>query len=110
MGLKGRIPLLVPPKKPTFAKIFFMTPELISKFIENEQLPNKPVKIEFKKRNAVTGMFVKVNDYDELKSKNFWRIVSESNLEQWTKSRDINLVRIFNGTEFTKLSVIKKKL
>jgi hypothetical protein len=87
-----------------------MTPELISKFIENEQLPNKPVKIEFKKRNAVTGMFVKVNDYDELKSKNFWRIVSESNLEQWTKSRDINLVRIFNGTEFTKLSVIKKKV
>lgn len=86
-----------------------MTPELISKFIENEQLPNKPVKIEFKKRNAVTGMFVKVNDYDELKSKNFWRIVSESNLEQWHKSRDINLVRIFNGTEFTKLSVIKKK-
>ena len=50
-----------------------MTPELISKFVENEQLPNKPVKIEFKKRNAVTGMFVKVNDYDELKSKNFWR-------------------------------------
>jgi hypothetical protein len=88
---------------------FFMTSELISKFIENEQLPNKPVKIEFKKRNAVTGMFVKVNDYDELKSKNFWRIVSETNLEQWNKSRDINLVRIFNGTEFTKLSVIKKK-
>lgn len=88
---------------------FFMTSELISKFIENEQLPNKPVKIEFKKRNAVTGMFVKVNDYDELKSKNFWRIVSETNMEQWHKSRDINLVRIFNGTEFTKLSVIKKK-
>jgi len=35
--------------------------------------------------------------------------VSETNMEQWHKSRDINLVRIFNGTEFTKLSVIKKK-
>ena len=61
-------------KKPYIRQNFFMTSELISKFIENEQQPNKPVKIEFKKRNAVTGMFVKVNDYDELKSKNFWRI------------------------------------
>lgn len=84
-----------------------MTSELISQFVENEQTPDKPVKIEFKKRNAVKGMFVKVKDYDELKSKNFWRIVSEANLEQWRKSKDINLVRIFNGTEFTKLSVVK---
>ena len=86
-----------------------MTSELISQFVENEQTPDKPVKIEFKKRNAVKGMFVKVKDYDELKSKNFWRIVSEANLEQWRKSKDINLVRIFNGTEFTKLSVINNK-
>lgn len=85
-----------------------MTSELISQFVENEQTPDKPVKIEFKKRNAVKGMFVKVKDYDELKSKNFWRIVSEANLEQWRKSKDINLVRIFNGTEFTKLSIIKQ--
>jgi hypothetical protein len=84
-----------------------MTSELISQFVENEQTPDKPVKIEFKKRNAVKGVFVKVKDYDELKSKNFWRIVSEANLEQWRKSKDINLVRIFNGTEFTKLSVVK---
>jgi hypothetical protein len=86
-----------------------MTSELIAKFIETEQLSNKSVKIEFKKRNAVTGQFVKVTDYNELKSKNFWRIVTESNIAQWNKSNDINLVRIFNGTEFTRLSIIKNK-
>ena len=86
-----------------------MTPEQISKFIETEQQLHTPVKIEFKKRNAVTGQFVKVTDYEELKSKNFWRIVTESNIPQWNKAKDINLVRIFNGTEFTRLSVVKVK-
>jgi len=85
-----------------------MTAELISKFIENEQPANEPVKIEFKKRNAVLGQFVKVTDYDELKSKNFWRIVTETNLQAWNSSKDINLVRIFNGSEFTRISIQKK--
>ena len=85
-----------------------MNAELIAKFIENEQPAQNPIKTEFNKRNAVLGQFVKVADYDELRSKNFWRIVSEANMEQWHKSRDINLVRIFNGSEFTKLSLIKK--
>ena len=35
-----------------------MTTEQISKFIETEQQAHTPVKIEFKKRNAVTGQFV----------------------------------------------------
>ncbi len=87
-----------------------MTPEQISKFIENEQQSHTPIKIEFKKRNSVTGQFVKVTDYEELKSKNFWRIVTEPNIPQWNKLKDINLVRIFNGTEFTRLSVIKSKV
>ncbi|MEJ7739166.1 MAG: short-chain dehydrogenase [Chitinophagaceae bacterium] len=87
-----------------------MTPDLIGKFIDNEQLSDTAVKIEFKKRNAVMGQFVKVTDYEELKSKNFWRIVPEANMEKWSKSRDINLVRIFNGTEFTRLSVVKSKV
>lgn len=83
-----------------------MTPELINKFLEAKKTIGSPVKIEFKKRNAVTGLFVKVADYDELRSKNFWRIVPEANIEQWKKSNDINLVRMFNGAEFTNLSVI----
>ena len=83
-----------------------MTPELINKFLEAKKSIGNPVKIEFKKRNAVTGVFVKVADYDELRSKNFWRIVPESNIEQWKKTNDINLVRMFNGAEFTNLSVI----
>ena len=44
------------------------------------------------------------NDYDELKSKNFWRIVTSSNIEVWKKTKDMNLARIFNGMEFTRLS------
>lgn len=86
-----------------------MTQDVIGKFIDNEQQSHTSIKIEFKKRNAVLGQFVKVTDYEELKSKNFWRIVTEANLPQWNTSRDINLVRIFNGMEFTKLSVVKTK-
>jgi hypothetical protein len=43
-------------------------------------------------------------DYDELKSKNFWRIVSNSHLDEWKQTKDINLTRVFNGVSFTRLS------
>lgn len=86
-----------------------MLPEQIAKFIETEQLNNPSVKIEFKKRNTIIGLFVKLNDYDELKNKNFWRLVTETNLEQWHKTNDINEAKLFNGSEFTRLSVVKKK-
>ena len=86
-----------------------MLPEQIAKFIETEQQNNPSVKIEFKKRNTIIGLFVKLNDYEELKTKNFWRLVTETNLEQWHKSNDINDAKLFNGSEFTRLSVVKKK-
>lgn len=86
-----------------------MLPEQIAKFVETEQLNNPSVKIEFKKRNTIIGLFVRLKDYDELKSKNFWRLVTEPNLENWHKSQDINNAKMFNGSEFTRLSVAKKK-
>lgn len=85
-----------------------MLPEQIAKFVENEQQNHPTVKIEFKKRNPINGLFVKLRDYDELKQKNFWRIVTENNLEKWHKAKDPNAAKMFNGTEFTKLSVPKK--
>ena len=46
-------------------------------------------------------------DYNDLKAKNFWRIVPENNIEGWKKSKDMNLARIFNGQEFTRLAAEK---
>ncbi len=86
-----------------------MLPEQIAKFVETEQSSNNTVKIEFKKRNSIIGLFIKHTDYEELKSKNFWRLVTEANLDIYNKSKDINSARMFNGSEFTKLSVTKKK-
>jgi len=82
-----------------------MTTEQIEKFFSTNNQPEAPVKISFKTRNNVTGIFIQTPDFDELKSKNFWRIVSEANFEQWKKSRDYSLVRMFNGSEFTKLAI-----
>ena len=65
---------------------------------------NARVNIHFKQRDTVKGVFIRTNDYDELKSKNFWRIVTSSNIEMWKKTKDMNLARIFNGMEFTRLS------
>ena len=82
-----------------------MTSEQIEKFItgvRNDQ--TTPSKIFFKTRNTVEGVFIKTNDYVELKRKNFWRIVSVKHLEDYQASKDINLSRIFNGAEFTKLA------
>ena len=81
-----------------------MTNEAISKQVEGKDLSNKMLNIHFKQRNTITGLFIKTNDYAELRSKNLWRIVTKLHVEEWKKTNDINLCRIFNGTEFTRLS------
>jgi hypothetical protein len=81
-----------------------MTNDMIGKFIESKSLKNDRVNIHFKQRDTLKGVFIRGNDYEELKSKNFWRIVSDSKLEEWKRTQDNNLARIFNGAEFTRLS------
>lgn len=90
-------------------KILLMVNELISKFLEPTHLATTAVKIEFKKRNTIVGIFVKSPDYDDLKSKNFWRIVSETHIPEWKKTNDNKLSKIFSGSEFTRLTVAKAK-
>lgn len=86
-----------------------MVNELITRFLEPNHLSATPVKIEFKKRNTIVGIFVKSPDYDDLKSKNFWRIVSETYIPEWKKTNDNKLSKIFSGSEFTRLTVAKEK-
>lgn len=81
-----------------------MTNEAIIKQVETKSNSGKALNIHFKQRSTITGLFIKGNDYDELRSKNFWRIVTNGNIEQWKKTKDVNLSRIFNGAEFTRLS------
>lgn len=81
-----------------------MTNDLIEKFVEKKVKKNARVNIHFKQRGTLKGTFIQTNDYEELKSKNFWRIVTESNSEEWKRTGDNNLARIFNGAEFTRLS------
>jgi hypothetical protein len=80
--------------------------EAICKFINERVAPgNEYVKIAFKKRNPVYGFFLKNHrDFTELKEKNFWRIVLKSNFEEYKKSKDPNLARLFSGKEFSSLT------
>ena len=82
-----------------------MTNEQIEKQLQNISEAKKVFRIHFKTRNSMLGMFINTGDYDDLKSKNFWRIVTGTNIDNWKKSKDMNLARIFNGAEFTKLSL-----
>jgi hypothetical protein len=81
-----------------------MTNAQIEKFLEQNYLEKAPVKVSFKTRKPLIGLFIKTADYGELKSKNFWRIVREVNIESYRKSKDMNLARVFSGSEMTKLS------
>ena len=90
-----------------------MNIEQIELFLNKDKTTNKDkaaqdacVKINFKKRDAVYGLFIKSKDYDDLKSKNFWRIVTFTHLEEFNKSNNVNLAKIFSGSEFSKLSVV----
>jgi hypothetical protein len=81
--------------------------EEIEKFLEKQKLAKgQHVKIDFKKRNTLYGLFIKTDDYGELKSKNLWRIVVEPRIKEYLTSKDMNLARIFNGMEITRLGVV----
>lgn len=83
-----------------------MTSEQIENFLTEDAL-SKVVTISFKTRNTQRGYFIKGADFDELKVKNLWRVLSESKMEEFKKTKSMNLVKIFNGGEFTKLTTKK---
>jgi hypothetical protein len=83
-----------------------MTIEQIEKFFQNTSTNvSDPIKIQFKTRGTVEGVFVRAQDFSELRGKNFWRIVTLKYLDEYKSSKDMNFSRIFNGAEFTKLSL-----
>ena len=51
-----------------------MTTEQIEKFFSGIKT-DSVIRVSFKSRNSVVGIFIRTPDFDELKSKNFWRIV-----------------------------------
>jgi len=94
-------------KSVTFGEILSMTNDQIEKFLEPSAITQKSVKIDFKTRQSMVGLFIKTPDYSELKSKNFWRIVTGgTNITQYKSSPDNNLAKIFNGAEITRLTLV----
>ena len=86
-----------------------MTVEQIEQFLDRETVPQgKIIRFEMKKRNPVRGLIVKGKDYNELKGKNFWRIVTRTHFDEWKKSKNNNLAKIFSGSDFSKLSLSKE--
>lgn len=87
-----------------------MTSEQIERFLEvKNPSSDETIKIDFKSRNSIKGMLVKHTDYAELKSKNFWRVVINENLKKWQESKNVEFAKIFNGSDFTKLSIVSGK-
>lgn len=83
--------------------------EQIQKFLDNTvSSQDTAVRITFKKRETILGLFLRDhNDYNYLKSKNFWRIVPKSQVENYLQTRNNGLAKIFNGSEFVKLTLLK---
>lgn len=83
-----------------------MTVEQIEKFLDTKNTTNATLKIDFRTRRSIVGLFVKLKDYDELKEKNFWRVVSgDENMEKWKATSLSEFAKIVSGTEITKLSL-----
>ncbi len=85
-----------------------MNSDEIEKFLKTKEVSAETyVKIDFPKRNSLYGLFIKDADYNDLKAKNFWRIVTRQHFDQWKEKKDINLAKIFNGAEFSRLTLYK---
>ncbi|TDX01453.1 short-chain dehydrogenase [Dinghuibacter silviterrae] len=83
-----------------------MTVQQIEKFIAlHPKGASGSVTISFKTRKNVQGVFIQTPDYEELKKKNFWRIVMSPNLDDYIRTKSLSHARIFNGLEFSKLSI-----
>jgi len=84
-----------------------MNVEDIQKFLDKKTSPqNEYVTISFRKREAICGLFVREHrDYSDLKSKNFWRIVPQSQFNAYQRTKDVSLAKIFCGTDFTRLAI-----
>jgi hypothetical protein len=84
-----------------------MNSEQIQNFLNKTSTDKSQyVKINFQKREPIFGLILtSERDYKDLSTKNFWRVVSRKNLEQYKKSKDVNLSRIFSGSEITRLSL-----
>lgn len=80
-----------------------MTNDQIEDFLE-KKAPGSTVIIGFNSHKTITGIFIETPDYAELKSKNLWRIVGESSMEEYGRSKDKNLSRIFSGMEIKVLN------
>ena len=91
-------------RQPYSLTLAAMTTEEISKFLGGDFSDKRYVKITFKKRDPIQGMFIKDRDYNDLSAKNFWRIVTKKNLDDYKKSKDINLAKIFSGSDFARLT------
>lgn len=79
-----------------------MTQEQIEQLISKNDA-DPLFEIRFKVRTPVKGLFIKTRDFSELSRKNLWRIVSESHIVEYRRTKNADLARIFNGMEFTKL-------
>ena len=88
-----------------------MNSEQIQSFLSKKiSAQNKYVKISFQKREALYGLFLtEEKDYKDLSSKNFWRIVTQKNFDEYSKSKNPSLARIFNGSEMTRLSALTEE-
>jgi hypothetical protein len=98
------LPVINEPKNKDY--LAAVTIEAIVKFIETEKIPEtRSMQIDFKKRNSIRGFIVELNDAADLRAKNFWRIVSSVNFNEWKRTGNLEFAKIYSGAEFTKLSV-----
>ena len=51
----------------------------------------------------------RAKDYKDLSAKNFWRIVTQKHFDEYNKSKNPDLARIFNGSEMTRLSLLAEE-
>jgi len=88
-----------------------MTADKIEYILDGNRFDsNRLSRVFFRKRNTLEGIFIQAPDYAELKKKNFWRFVAAARMEEYRQSNDINLSRIFNGDEFTRIAETTEKM
>jgi hypothetical protein len=84
-----------------------MTKEKIIAIIEQEHpITYNGIKVELNTNDSVIGMFVRADDYKELKEKNVWRFVRKPDIQQWNSSKNLDLTELINGNLIIDIAIL----
>jgi len=83
-----------------------MESKVIAEVVELYADFDKSFKIDLVSDEYIIGSFTRADDYEELKSKDMWRVIKDANFIKWRSTQNLELTELLNGALIKNISII----